>query len=90
LYTKLYQTARDGDSAEKERLQDTVLRIGRGVYSAGGNYLCGLKYALSLAGLCSDVMAEPFQPLPRADREQVRQTLLEIGLLSESVAVNLG
>jgi 4-hydroxy-tetrahydrodipicolinate synthase len=90
LYTQLYQAAQDGQSAERERLQDLVLRIGRGVYTAGGNYLCGLKYALSLAGLCSDVMAEPFQPLPEADREQVRQTLLDIGILPEPVAVNLG
>ncbi len=55
----------NGESAERKRLQDVVLRIGRGVYTAGGNYLCGLKCALSLAGLCSDVMAEPFQLLAR-------------------------
>jgi dihydrodipicolinate synthase/N-acetylneuraminate lyase len=83
LYTKLYQAARSGDSAEIARLQDVVVRIGRGVYA--GSYLCGLKYALSLAGICSDVMAEPFQSLPIADREAVRQTLLEIGLLPASL-----
>jgi dihydrodipicolinate synthase/N-acetylneuraminate lyase len=83
LYTKLYQAARIRDSAEIARLQDVVVRIGRGVYA--GNYLCGLKYALSLTGICSDVMAEPFQPLPAADREQVRRTLHEIGLLPEPV-----
>lgn len=83
LYTKLYQAVRNGDSAEVAQLQDVVLRIGRGVYT--GSYLCGLKYALSLAGICSDVMAEPLQPLPAAHREQVRRTLLEIGLLPEPV-----
>jgi dihydrodipicolinate synthase/N-acetylneuraminate lyase len=86
LYAKLYQGALGGESAERQRIQDVVLQIGRGVYTAGGNYLCGLKCALSLAGLCSDVMAEPFQALRGADREQVRQTLQEIGLLSEPVA----
>jgi dihydrodipicolinate synthase/N-acetylneuraminate lyase len=85
LYAKLYRAARDGNSAERDRLQEVVLQIGRGVYTAGGNYLRGLKCALSLAGLCSDVMAEPFQPLANADREQVRRTLLEIGLLPEPV-----
>jgi dihydrodipicolinate synthase/N-acetylneuraminate lyase len=83
LFTKLYQAVRNGDSAEVAQLQDVVLRIGRGVYT--GSYLCGLKYALSLAGICSDVMAEPFQPLQAAHREQVRRTLLEIGLLPEPV-----
>jgi dihydrodipicolinate synthase/N-acetylneuraminate lyase len=83
LYAKLYEAARHGESVD--RLQDMVLRIGRGVYGASDNYICGLKYALSLAGICSDVMAEPFQPLPSTGREQVRQTLLEIGLLPEPV-----
>jgi dihydrodipicolinate synthase/N-acetylneuraminate lyase len=83
LYTKLYQAALSGDSAEIARLQDVVVRMGRGVYAA--SYLCGLKYALSLAGICSEAMAEPFQPLPMADRDSVRQTLLEIGLLPASL-----
>jgi dihydrodipicolinate synthase/N-acetylneuraminate lyase len=83
LFTKLYHAARSGDSAEIARLQDVVVRMGRGVYAA--SYLCGLKYALSLAGICSEVMAEPFQPLQAAHREQVRRTLLEIGLLPEPV-----
>ncbi len=85
LYVNLYQAVLNGDSAEIARLQDVVVRLGRGVYA--GSYLCGLKYALSLAGICSDVMAEPFLPLPEADREQVRQTLLEIGLLPASLMV---
>jgi dihydrodipicolinate synthase/N-acetylneuraminate lyase len=83
LYAELYEAARRGESVD--RLQEMVLRIGRGVYGAGDNYICGLKYALSLAGICSDVMAEPFQQLPSTGREQVRQTLLEIGLLAEPV-----
>jgi 4-hydroxy-tetrahydrodipicolinate synthase len=85
LYIKLYLAARDGQGAEIERLQTLVLRIGRGVYTAGGNYLRGLKCALSLVGICSDIMAEPFQPVEGGDREQVRQALLDVGLLPEPV-----
>jgi hypothetical protein len=44
-----------------------------------------LKCALSLVGICSDIMAEPFQPVEGSDREQVRQALVEVGLLPEPV-----
>jgi hypothetical protein len=63
-----------------DRLQDLVVRFGRGVYG-GENYLQGLKCALSVAGICSDVMAEPFQPMGCAERDQVRQALQALGLL---------
>lgn len=85
LFVKLYEAARDGRCAEVERLQDMVVRFGRGVYTAGENYLRGLKCALSLAGICSDVMAEPFQPLKYADRDQVRNALLDLGLIAQPV-----
>lgn len=85
LYVKLYEAARDGRETEIDRLQSLVVRIGSGVYTAGGNYLRGLKCALSLLGICPDTMAEPFHPLENADREQVRRTLLDVGLLPEAV-----
>lgn len=81
LYTKLYEAARDGQRTEVDRLQESVLRIGRGVYGAGGYYLRGLKCALSLAGLCSDIVAEPFEPAGEAMRARVRETLIELELL---------
>lgn len=89
LFVKLYQAARDGRRAEIVQLQDLVVRFGRGVYTAGDNYLRGLKCALSLAGLCSDVMAEPFQPLEPGDRNQVRHTMLDLGLLPQPVSSTL-
>ena len=89
LFVKLYQAARDGRHAEIVRLQDLVVRFGRGVYTAGDNYLRGLKCALSLAGLCSDVMAEPFQPVEPVERDQVRHALLDLGLLPQPVSTGL-
>jgi 4-hydroxy-tetrahydrodipicolinate synthase len=90
LFVKLYEAARDGQCAEVDRLQDLVVRFGRGVYTAGENYLRGLKCALSVAGICSDVMAEPFQPLGCAERDQVRQALLDLGLLPQPVSISRG
>jgi dihydrodipicolinate synthase/N-acetylneuraminate lyase len=89
LFVNLYQAARDGRRAEIVRLQDLVVRFGRGVYTAGDNYLRGLKCALSLAGLCSDVMAEPFQPVEPGDRDQVRHTMQDLGLLPQPVSSTL-
>jgi|ERR1700722_3394302 dihydrodipicolinate synthase/N-acetylneuraminate lyase len=83
LFVKLYEAARDGRRAEVDRLQDLVVRFGRGVYNIGENYLVGLKCALSLAGICSDAMAEPFLPLECAKREQIRNALLDLGLLPQ-------
>lgn len=81
LFVQLYQAARDGRCAEIDRLQDLVARLGRGVYAVGDSYLRGLKCALSVAGICADTMAEPFQPLDAAEREEVRQALLALGLM---------
>ena len=77
LFVKLYEAARDGRGSEAARLHDLVLEFAA-VYRAGDNYLRGLKCALSLAGICCDVMAEPFQPLDARAREAVRHTLAAI------------
>lgn len=77
LFVKLYEAARDGRGSEAARLHDLVLEFAA-VYRAGDNYLRGLKCALSLAGICCDVMAEPFQPLDARAREAVRHTLVAI------------
>jgi len=86
LFVRLYQAARDGHRGEVDALQDVVVRFGRGVYTAGDNYLRGVKCALSLAGICSDVLAEPFQPVDGADREQVRKTLSEVTALLQPLS----
>jgi 4-hydroxy-tetrahydrodipicolinate synthase len=86
LFVKLYEAARDGRESEVTRLHDIVLRFGA-VYSAGGNYVCGLKCALSVAGPCSDVTAEPFQPLGPKAREAVRRTLREVEALLADAAI---
>jgi dihydrodipicolinate synthase/N-acetylneuraminate lyase len=80
LFVALYEAARDGRSSEMARLHEIVLQLAA-VYSAGDNYLRGLKCALSVAGLCSDVMAEPFQPLGVPARDKVRRTLCEVETL---------
>ncbi len=78
LYVDLYDAAVRGDLAEVQRRQQIVMQITRGIYGVGQygtRVIQGLKAALSLAGLCRNVMAEPFSALPPADVERVRQAL---------------
>jgi 4-hydroxy-tetrahydrodipicolinate synthase len=88
LFVKLYEAARDGRSSEAARLHDLVLEFGA-VYRAGDNYLRGLKCALSLAGICCDVMAEPFQPLDANARAAVRRTLAQLSDISDQLSAGV-
>jgi 4-hydroxy-tetrahydrodipicolinate synthase len=74
LFVKLYEAASGGRDSEAARLHEIVVEFGA-IYRAGDHYLRGLKCALSVAGICRDVVAEPFQPLDASARETVKCTL---------------
>lgn len=81
LYVSLYEACVTGNTNEARRLQHAVLDISEGIYSAGAyasSYLKGLKYALSLLGICMDGMAEPYSPLEAGHRERVAKALVEL------------
>lgn len=81
LHVRLYSAARAGDIEEAKRLQKQVLRVSSGVYGTGAfssSYLRGLKCALSLAGICSGVMAEPYTELGVAERQKIEAALKEL------------
>jgi len=86
LYVDLYREAVAGNLEAVNRLQRRVMQISTTVYhvsSADSSYLRGVKCAMSLLGICSDFMAEPFQAFDAAEREQVRRHLIAAGLLGE-------
>ncbi|MCC6369266.1 MAG: dihydrodipicolinate synthase family protein [Bryobacterales bacterium] len=81
LYVSLYQACASGNISEARRLQQAVLDVSEGIYSAGtyaSSYLKGLKYALSLLGICMDAMAEPYSPFEAEHRERVARALVEL------------
>ena len=83
LYVDLYKAAAAGDLAEVNRLQQRVIAISSTVYQVAPEqsaYLKGLKCAVSLLGICSDFMVEPFHSFGESEREQVRRYLVEAGL----------
>lgn len=77
LYVEQYDAARAGGWAQVSRLQERVLRLGQ-IYQVGMHasaFVKAIKCALSLLGICKDVMTEPFSPLGDSERERVRGIL---------------
>jgi len=85
LYVDLYQAAAAGDLEAVNRLQRRVIQIASTVYQVAAgeptSYLRGLKCAVSLMGICRDVLAEPLRPFSAGQREQVRRHMVAAGLL---------
>ncbi len=86
LYLDLYEAARSGDLDRVAQLQGEVEQIRAGIYGVGrfgSSYLKGLKCALSLLGICSDFMAEPFHRFNPPERARVEQELRRLGLVAK-------
>jgi len=85
FYVKLYETALAGDLPKLREMQAVVMKVSRGIYGVGkhsSSYLKGTKCALSLLGICDDVMAEPFRRFFDTERAKVKSALQELGFLS--------
>ncbi|MBL8175938.1 MAG: dihydrodipicolinate synthase family protein [Bryobacterales bacterium] len=80
LYTALYRAARDRDLDEALRLHAVVLDISSAIYAGtySASYLKGLKYTLSLLGVCEPWLAEPYGALPEADHARVASHLASL------------
>src|SRR3954451_9484906 len=91
LFVDLYHAAARRDEAEISRLKAIAEIQGR-LYSIAGagasGYLRGLKCALSVAGLCSDQMAAPFQGVSGTERAAIAAIVKELGIkpVSQSAA----
>jgi 4-hydroxy-tetrahydrodipicolinate synthase len=77
LFVGLHRAAVDADWSRADALQTDVIRLGR-IYTIGRHasaVVKGTKCALSLMGICSDVMAEPMTAFHPPERAQVRAVL---------------
>ncbi|MCD7937214.1 MAG: dihydrodipicolinate synthase family protein [Tannerellaceae bacterium] len=83
LYVALYYAAKSRNFEMISALQSQVMDISLALYDIGkyaSSYIKGIKTALNLLGICSDYMAEPFHKFETAEREIVRQQLIDLGL----------
>ncbi len=78
LFVELYRAAVDGDASRCRELQGKVGEL-QAIYSIGkyaSRFIKATKCALSLKGICSDHMAEPFDHFLPPERARVA-TILE-------------
>ena len=84
LFVDLYEAAVAHDVDTVVALQRRVMRISSLIYGIGhhnSSFVKGVKCALSLMGVCGDMLAAPREPFNASDREMVRQRLCELGVL---------
>ena len=81
LYVDLYEAAVRRDVAALLPLQEQVLTVCSQLYRIGNtaaSYIQGVKGALSLMGLCQNVLAWPLQPFQNKELATIRQYLEEM------------
>jgi len=89
LYVELFQAASHGRTGRVRELHAEVVRAAAAFYrcdAGSAGVIKGLKCALSLLGICRDVVAEPLHMLNPHQREQIRGKLAEFGLSPSTVA----
>jgi dihydrodipicolinate synthase/N-acetylneuraminate lyase len=81
LYVDTYEAARRGEWAEAERLQKIIQQVSDALYRIGdpnSSYLRGLKAALAIEGICSDLPALPFTRFAKDERAALEKALAGI------------
>jgi 4-hydroxy-tetrahydrodipicolinate synthase len=88
LYVGLYEAAAAGNTAEVKRLHETVMSICERIYTVGdkqSSYLRAMKCALAWKGIGTGFVAEPYSPLRGDERESIRESMVELGILAQPV-----
>ena len=78
LYVEMFKASIDRDLDRMNILQDIILRISSNIYTignSGGGYLPGLKTALSLLGICKNVMALPYSAFGNKEKREIQEKL---------------
>ena len=81
LYAELFRAAASGDKKRTSQLHSLVMRVSDGLYKIGKHssaIIKGIKCALSVKGVCSDFMAEPFRHFRAEERLKVEQMIHEL------------
>lgn len=90
LFVQTYEAAMRSDWAEAERLQQIVRDVSATLYQVGdleSSYFRGLKTALALEEICSDLPALPFARFSAAERELVETGLERVRAAASAESV---
>lgn len=89
LYVELHKAASTGNLEQTRELHRKVVQLASSIYQVGprgASVLQGIKTALSILGICSDVPAEPFRPLNEKQRARIEEALYSLGLIDTAQA----
>ncbi len=89
LYVDLYDAAAASDVRKVRQLHQLVMKLSTSVYSvsqSSSGIFRGIKCALSMLGICSDLPAEPFGCFSEPQREKIRDFLNEWRVVYPSAA----
>jgi dihydrodipicolinate synthase/N-acetylneuraminate lyase len=90
LYVQFYEAAVRGELARVDYLRNLVIRLGE-IYRFGPRHVAssvkGIKCALSLLGVCNDLLSVPLRPFEPCDRAPLGQILKEIADEIRSVSL---
>ncbi|MDR0542487.1 MAG: dihydrodipicolinate synthase family protein [Dysgonamonadaceae bacterium] len=78
IFVKLYQAAAAKEVDQTRDLQNRMIAISRELYGIGrfgSSYIKGIKTALSMKGICSDVLAQPFNRFQEPEKEKVKTAI---------------
>jgi 4-hydroxy-tetrahydrodipicolinate synthase len=84
IFVQLYQAAEAKDVHKTRELQNRMIAISRELYGIGrfgSSYIKGIKTALSMKGICSDVLAQPFNRFQEPERERVKTAIEKLDKL---------
>lgn len=85
LFVDLYAAAAARKVDRVRALQERVMHVSSLLYGVGhhnSSFVKGVKCALSLMGICSDMPAAPRMPFNAADRALIRARLVELEVLA--------
>lgn len=83
LYVDLYNAAVEGDLAKVAELHKKVIHISTTIYSVGkysSSFLKSVKSTLSLMGICSDFVSEPFHRFEAPEKAKVEKLLASLDI----------
>lgn len=87
LYVAMYEATREKNFDRIGSLQKMILQISSELYTIGNSpakYLQGVKCALSVMGICNDVLALPYNRFHTEERKTVERVLDSLDLTSVS------
>jgi 4-hydroxy-tetrahydrodipicolinate synthase len=84
IFVDLYKAASNKDVSKTIELQSKMMAIGQHLYGIGrfgSSYIKGIKTALSLKGICSDFLAQPFNLFKEPEKEKVKTAVKHLDKL---------